>query len=48
MGTRQYERDLIKNRILEKYQIPLVRLKTNGSNEMAIIKSKLDEIKNLQ
>ena len=47
MGTRQYERDLIKNRILEKYQIPLVRLKTNGSNEMAIIKSKLDEIKNL-
>ena len=47
MGTRQYERDLIKKRILEKYQIPLVRLKTNGSNEMAIIKSKLDEIKNL-
>ncbi len=43
-GTKQYERDLMKDRILEKYQIPIVRLKTNGSNEKEIIKNKLDEI----
>ena len=43
-GTRQYERDLLKNSILEKYNIPLVRLKTNGSREEAIIRSKLDKI----
>ena len=43
-GTKQYDRDLMKNRILEKYQIPIIRLKTNGSNEKEIIKNKLDEI----
>lgn len=43
-GTKQYDRDLMKNRILEKYQIPIIRLKTNGSNEKEIIKNKLEEI----
>ena len=43
-GTRQYERDLLKNSILEKYNIPLVRLKTNGSREETIIRSKLEKI----
>lgn len=43
-GTKQYERDLMKDRILEKYQIPIIRLKTSGSNEKEIIKNKLDEI----
>lgn len=46
-GTKQYERDLLKNSILEKYNIPLVRLKTNGSGEEIIIREKLDEITKL-
>ena len=32
-GTRQHERDLLKNSILEKYQIPFLRLSTTGSGE---------------
>lgn len=32
-GTKQFKRDELKNRILEKCNIPLVRLSTNGSNE---------------
>ena len=43
-GTKQYERDLLKNSILEKYHIPLIRLKTNGSGEEAMIREKLDVI----
>lgn len=43
-GTRQHERDSLKNSILEKYSIPLVRLKTNGSGEEKIIREKLDQI----
>lgn len=31
-GSRQAERDLIKNNILEKYALPLLRIKTNESN----------------
>lgn len=46
-GTKQYERDLLKNSILKKYNIPLVRLKTNGSGEENIIREKLDEITKL-
>ena len=45
-GTRQYERDLLKNEILNKYKLPYVRLKTNVSNEEKIIREKLDEILN--
>ncbi len=32
-GTVQASRDLLKNHILELYQIPLLRFKTNGSGE---------------
>ena len=32
-GSRQYERDLMKNEILEKYGLPLVRFSTTGSGE---------------
>ncbi len=43
-GTRQHERDLLKNSILGKYNIPLLRLETNGSEEEDIIRKNLDEI----
>ena len=43
-GTKQYERDLLKDSILKKYDIPLIRLKTNGSSEESKIRKKLDEI----
>lgn len=43
-GTKQYERDLLKNSILKKYNIPLVRLKTNGSDEEKIIRNELNKI----
>lgn len=42
--NRQKERDILKNNILSKYNIPLIRLPTNGSREESIIRSKLDEI----
>lgn len=45
-GTEQYERDLLKNSVLEKYGIPLVRLKTNGSEEEKVIREALDRILN--
>ena len=42
--NKQKERDILKNDILSKYNISLIRLTTNGSREESIIKSKLDEI----
>ena len=42
--NKQKERDILKNNILSKYNIPLIRLTTNGSREESIIRSKLDEI----
>ena len=44
--NRQKERDILKNNILSKYNIPLIRLTTNSSREENIIRSKLDEIVN--
>lgn len=44
--NKQKERDMLKNNILSKYNIPLIRLTTNGSREESIIRSKLDEIVN--
>lgn len=44
-GTKQQERDLIKNRILEKYNISLIRLSTTGSGEKEKIKAELENIK---
>ena len=43
-GTKQYERDQIKNTILDKYNIPWLRLTTNGSEEEVKIRNKLDKI----
>lgn len=40
----QNKRDKLKNEILEKYEISLLRLSTVGSDEKNIIKDKLDEI----
>ena len=44
--NKQKERDILKNNILSKYNIPLIRLTTNGSRKESIIRSKLDEIVN--
>lgn len=46
-GTKQYERDQLKNVILEKYNIPLIRLATNGSGEEKNIRDALDKIINV-
>ena len=43
-GTKQLERDELKNKILEKYNIPILRFKTNGSNEKRIL---LDTVEKL-
>lgn len=43
-GTKQHERDLLKNRILEMYEIPFLRMKTNGSGEKEKILEKLQTI----
>lgn len=44
--NKQKERDILKNNILAKYNIPLIRLTTNASREESAIRSKLDEIVN--
>lgn len=44
-GTVQAKRDLLKDRILELYEIPLLRFKTNGSGEKEIIIEKLDKLR---
>ena len=44
--NKQKERDILKNNILSKYNIPLIRLTTNSSREENIIRRKLDEIVN--
>ena len=44
--NKRKERDILKNNILSKYNIPLIRLTTDGSREESIIRSKLDEIVN--
>ena len=42
--TEQASRDLLKDHILDLYQIPLLRLKTNDSREREQIIEKLEEI----
>lgn len=42
--TVQASRDLLKNHILELYEIPLLRFKTNGSGEKEQICEKLNEL----
>lgn len=46
INDKNKERDILKNNILSKYNIPLIKLTTNGSREENIIRSKLDEIVN--
>lgn len=41
--SKQYQRDFIKNSILKKYNIPLLRLKTNESMEENRIREMLDK-----
>ena len=43
-NPKQLNRDRLKNSILEKYKIPLLRLPTNHSGEEEKIKKKLDEL----
>lgn len=43
-GTLQLERDLMKNEVLEKYGIPLIRFATNGSGEKEKLIAKLNEL----
>lgn len=42
--TIQASRDSMKNRIMELYEIPLLRLKTNGSEEKEKIEEKLKQL----
>lgn len=43
-GTVQAERDEMKNHILDLYELPLLRFKTNGSSEKEILIEKLTEL----
>ena len=43
-GTAQADRDVIKNRIMKLYEIPLLRFKTNGSGEKERIMEMLKKI----
>ncbi len=43
-GTIQSERDLMKNEVLEKYGIPLIRFTTNGNGEKEKLIKKLNEL----
>ena len=43
-GTKQAERDALKNHILELYKIPLLRFATNGSGEREKLLDKLKEL----
>ena len=43
-GTRQAERDRIKDTILEKYSLPFLRFKTNGSGEKKKLNDELSKL----
>lgn len=43
-GTAQANRDKMKDGILKKYNIPLLRFKTNGSREKETLESKLNQL----
>lgn len=43
-GTTQRNRDVMKDGILEKYEIPLIRFNTTGSSEREKLKTKLNKI----
>ena len=46
-GTKQAERDKLKDHILEEYGLPLLRFSTNGSEEKQKLSAKLDELLNI-
>lgn len=41
-GTKQSNRDKLKNSIFNKYDVPLIRLNTTGSNEKEILRKKIE------
>jgi hypothetical protein len=43
-GSRQAERDKLKNGIFEKYGLPLIRFKTDGSGERELLYAKLNDV----
>jgi hypothetical protein len=43
IGTRQYERDRMKDHILNLYNIPFLRLPTNGSAEIEKVRDALEK-----
>ncbi|WP_326909818.1 AAA domain-containing protein [Sedimentibacter sp. MB31-C6] len=43
-GTIQSNRDIMKDEILKKYNIPILRFKTNGSQEKEILESMLRQL----
>ena len=43
-GSRQAERDLLKNSVMEKYGLPLLRIRTNESGVEDRIRTKLREV----
>jgi len=43
-GSTQSGRDLMKNEVLEKYRIPLIRFATNGNSEKEKLVDKLNEL----
>jgi superfamily I DNA and/or RNA helicase/very-short-patch-repair endonuclease len=45
-GTRQAERDKLKNKILKKYKLPYMRFKTKHSGEYERLSAALEEIMN--
>ena len=45
-GTKQHERDKLKDKILKKYDLPILRLKTDGSRERERLVEALDAIVN--
>lgn len=45
-GTNQAVRDKMKDRILEKYNFPILRFRTNESNEKEKLTNKLNELQN--
>lgn len=44
LNEKQMERDILKNSILKKYQIPLIRFSTTGSREDIRLRDKLKEL----
>lgn len=43
-GTRQAERDALKDSVLKKSGLPILRLSTIGSSERSLIRKRLDDV----